>query len=342
MGAPSPPSKAAAAGRRASSANGRAPDGLSEIQRSRLLAAMVEVSAEHGARNATVAAVVARSGVSRRTFYEQFGDREECFLAAFDQAVERIARVVLLAYGRPSKWSARVRAGLTALLEYLDIEYDTARFTVVETLGAGPKALERRARVLAQVVTAVEKGRERGKAGDGPPPLTAEGLVGGALSLVHSRLLDEEGGSLVELLNPLMSMIVLPYLGAAAARKEWERPTSTTPPAGRRAGADPLRELDMRLTYRTVRVLLAIGSHPGTSNREVADAAGIRDQGQVSKLLARLEHLGLIANTRDGQAKGEPNAWKLTERGTDARAVLAMSMDAGDGATGVSRRRRGL
>jgi DNA-binding MarR family transcriptional regulator len=138
---------------------------------------------------------------------------------------------------------------------------------------------------------------------------------------------DGEGAPLVELLNPLVSMVVLPYLGPAAARKELARPVSAARNGGMKAGMDPLRDLDMRLTYRTIRVLLAIGavggpeSHP--SNRQVADAAGIRDQGQTSKLLARLEHLGLIENASEARAKGEPNKWRLTQRGAEVREALS-------------------
>jgi DNA-binding MarR family transcriptional regulator len=71
----------------------------------------------------------------------------------------------------------------------------------------------------------------------------------------------------------------------------------------------------MRLTYRTVRVLLAIASHPTASNRQVASAAGITDQGQISKLLSRLHTLGLIENAGGDHAQGEPNAWTLSPRG---------------------------
>ncbi len=283
---------------------------------------MADVCADMGASNATVARVVARSGVSRRTFYEHFVDREDCFLAAFDQTVERIAAAVVPAYREQSKWQEQIRAGLAALLDYLDVERGVARFAIVETLGAGPKALERRASVLAHVVAAIDGGRKEGKAGGDPPPLTAEGLVGGTFSLIHSRLLQDDGGSLVELLNPLMSMIVLPYLGPAAARKELDRLVALSASTTKRAESNPLADLDMRLTYRTVRVLLTIGSRPGASNREVADDSDIRDQGQVSKLLTRLEHLGLIRNAREGDAKGERNMWTLTERGADVREVL--------------------
>jgi DNA-binding MarR family transcriptional regulator len=78
---------------------------------------------------------------------------------------------------------------------------------------------------------------------------------------------------------------------------------------------DPMAGLDMRLTYRTVRVLSAIRERPGASNREVADGAGITDQGQISKLLARLHGLGLIENLDRLPGKGAPNEWRLTERG---------------------------
>ena len=71
----------------------------------------------------------------------------------------------------------------------------------------------------------------------------------------------------------------------------------------------------MRLTYRTVRVLVVVGSHPGASNREIADGSGIADQGQISKLLTRLQRLELVENRGEGQLKGAPNAWHLTERG---------------------------
>lgn len=78
----------------------------------------------------------------------------------------------------------------------------------------------------------------------------------------------------------------------------------------------------MRLTYRTVRVLLAIASRPAASNRQVATAAGISDQGQISKLLSRLQALGLIGNDGGDHAKGKPNAWSLTPRGAEVTRTL--------------------
>ena len=295
---------------------------VSEIQRARMLAAMVELAAERGAANATVAQVVARSGVSRRTFYELFGDREDCFLAAFDDAIARIASEVVPAYEQPTRWREKIRAGLTALLEILDYEPGTGRLVIVETLGAGPKALERRRRVLAQIITIVDEGRREGKKGDGPPPLTAEGAVGAVFSVIHARMLAGDRRPLLKLAGPLTSTIVLPYLGAAAARKELDRPVPKAPARPRPVNGDPLRDLGMRLTYRTVRVLMAVAANPGSSNRAVADGAGIKDQGQISKLLARLQGLGLIENTGEGSARGGPNAWRLTEKGREVHGAV--------------------
>ncbi len=78
----------------------------------------------------------------------------------------------------------------------------------------------------------------------------------------------------------------------------------------------------MRLTYRTVRVLMAVAEQPGSSNRAVGTRAGTPDQGQISKLLARLHNLDLIDNTTTGPARGAPNAWTLTTRGWEIDAAI--------------------
>ena len=89
-----------------------------------------------------------------------------------------------------------------------------------------------------------------------------------------------------------------------------------------RVVGDPLRDVEMRLTYRTVRVLMAVAANPGASNRIVGDSAGIGDQGQISKLLARLSKLGLVTNSGLGPGRGAPNAWTLTSKGARVEQVL--------------------
>jgi AcrR family transcriptional regulator len=163
---------------------------VSDIQRARMLAAMIDVVGEYGVRNVTVAHVVARSGVSRRTFYEVFEDREDCFLAAFDDAIAKIAAFVVPAYEHETGWREQIRAALTGLLEFLDCEPSLGRLVVVEALGAGPRALARRARVLSAIVEVLDRGRADSKLGGDAPSLTAEGVVGAVLSVLHTRLLE--------------------------------------------------------------------------------------------------------------------------------------------------------
>ena len=156
-----------------------------------------------------------------------------------------------------------------------------------------------------------------------PTRLTAEGVVGGVLSVLYARLAARrQRQPTVELLNPFMRMIVLPYLGAAAAARELTCPTPKARPHVASSPSNPLEGLEMRLTYRTVRVLVAIAAAPGASNRQVADAAEVQDQGQISKLLARLEHIGLIQNRGVGSTRGEPNAWLLTQRGHEVEHAI--------------------
>jgi AcrR family transcriptional regulator len=301
---------------------------VTEIQRTRMLSALFELSVERGAGNVAVAHVVERAGVSRRTFYELFADREECFLAGFDEAVASASCYVLEGYDPDARWEVRVRTALTGFLSFLEIEGGTGQLLVVGSLGAGPRALEYRRRLLSQVFDLVDEGRDQTKAGMELPPLTAEGIVGGVLSVLHTRLLASPGNerereSLLALTSPLMSMVVLPYLGPAAARKELTRPAPKPRMVDRAAPGDPLRDVGMRLTYRTVRVLTSVANNPGTSNREVGLGAGMEDQGQISKLLARLQRLGLIHNTRSAAARGAPNAWGLTEQGWRVQRAIA-------------------
>ncbi len=287
-----------------------------------MLTAAAQAVEEVGYARMTVAQVISRAKVSRKTFYDVFVDREDCFLAAFEQVVAQGRAPIIEAYDQETSWREGVRAGLTRMLRLMDEEPGLARLCVLEALGAGPRVLEVRAHVLDELAAVIDRGRSVGGAGTREPPqVTAEGVVGAVFAVIHTRLLEQRSGSLVGLLGPLMSMIVLPYLGARAAGKELSRPS---PRARRRAHSaaransrDPLEGLQMRLTYRTVRVLVVIGTHPGASNREIAEGSDITDQGQISKLLTRLQRLELVENRGGGQLRGAANAWYLTERGAE-------------------------
>ena len=302
---------------------------LVEIQRSRLIAAAVIAIDELGYAQTTVGQITRRASVSRRTFYELFADREQCLAAVLEDVVGAIATELQAAGLERLSWRERMRGGLVAILAFFDYEPVLARVCVVQALRGGPRVLERREQILAGLASAIDEGRMAGARGAQCTPLTAEGLVGAAFGIVYARLRRDERAPLEVLVGELMAMIVLPYLGPAAARRELTRKVPATPQAGSSAGVrrmrgedESLRGVPVRLTYRTARVLEGVAEWPGASNRMVGEYAGIHDPGQISKLLARLERVGLLVNTGEGHAKGEPNAWGLTPRGEQvARSI---------------------
>ncbi len=296
---------------------------VSEIQRIRILTAMTEVVSERGATDVAVAHVVDRAGVSRRTFYEIFADREDCFLAAFEEAIARASRCVSAGRDPSEGWEERIRGGLEAFLRFLEDEPAFGRLAVVESSSAGARAREMRQGVVARIVAEVDVGRQVAVAGHSATSLTAEAVVGGMCSVVHDRLLSRNHAGFMDLANPLMSMIVLPYLGPVAANRELTRPVAKASFPNPTSPANPLKGLDMRLTYRTVRVLSAVAFSPGRSNRMIGEISGVGDQGQISKLLARLERLGLVENANATSPKGATNAWTLTAQGEEVAGVLA-------------------
>jgi AcrR family transcriptional regulator len=299
------------------------------MQRARLLHGAVAAVEEWGYADATVAHITARARVSRRTFYDLFANREECLLAVLQDVTARVDAELEAADLGGLPWHERVRAGLGTILCFFDREPALARVCVVQSARGGRRVLEYRETILARLAGVIALGGGEGaRGGVCPSSLVAEGLAGAALSILYTRLLNGEREPLSDLLGELMSMIVLPYLGPAAASRQ-RRMTRTFSsgrehPAGLRSPAgladvslvrDPLADIPMRLTYRTALVLEVLAECPGVSNRVVAERAGISDQGQVSKLLARLERLGLLANTGAGQPSGAPNAWTLTPTG---------------------------
>ncbi len=309
---------------------------MEEIQRLRLLSAAAVVIDEVGYERASVALVTARARISRRTFYELFTNREELLAALLEDTVAQIERELAAAGLEGLGWRERVRGGLWVILSFLDREPALAGICVVQALRGGTVVLEARERLLGRLAAVLEEGRTAGARGGECTGLTAEGLVGAAFGIVHGRLLRGERGRLTGLFGELMGMIVLPYMGPGAARREQARPAPGARSSSRseRLGGldrreDPLGGVQMRLTYRTARVLECIAQCPGASNRVVAERSGVSDAGQISKLLRRLERLGLMVNSGAGHAKGEPNAWALTPLGCRVAQRLRVGEETG-------------
>ncbi len=191
---------------------------MSALQRGRMVSAAVEVIDEVGYARMTVARVIGRARVSRNAFYDVFADCQDCFLAAFEQAVSRARLLATEAYEREVGWREGMRAALASLLSFVDEEPALARLCVVEALGAGERVLERRSRLLAEVADVVDRGRLAAGARRSAPEITAEAAVGAIVSILHTHLLEGRKEPATELLGPLMSVIVLalPRSGARA------------------------------------------------------------------------------------------------------------------------------
>lgn len=297
--------------------------GVARMQRLRLLASAVASLEEHGYAGTTVAQITARARISRRTFYELFANVEECLAAVLEDVLQHAEQELANERLDRLPWLERMRLGLWWILCLVDSEPGLAKACFVHSLHGGPAVSAQRERIFALLTEAVGEGRSENARAGALTPLTAEGLVGASFSIVQARLARGGDGSLRDLHGELLAMIVLPYLGAGAARRaQAGRAPEMSFVGGSLAGLgyesrghDLLDGAQMRLTYRTVRVLQAIAEHPSASNREIAQHAGIQDQGQVSKLLARLQRIGLLTNDGAGHAKGEPNAWTLTHKG---------------------------
>ncbi|HTZ65227.1 MAG TPA: helix-turn-helix domain-containing protein [Solirubrobacteraceae bacterium] len=262
-----------------------------------------------------------RAGLSARAFHELFETAEDCYLAAFEEGLARLSHAVAEASRREQAWLGRLRSGLVALLGFLDDEPGWARLLLLDASATGGAAFGCEQRVQGVLTQLLDEGSPQTSGEPAPSPeLTAELVAGGAFAVIRARVRARGGASLVELAPSLMSFMVRPYLGEAVARAEL---------TGARAPVEPARSvaLPIRATHRTTLVLRAIGAAPGSTNRQVADAAGLIDDGQASKLLARLQRHGLIENVGIGAARGEPNAWLLTGEGQRALELLGESFE---------------
>jgi len=209
-----------ASGKLPAGRHGLPPELVVEVQRQRILAAMVAAVGEKGYDDAVVQDVLDRASISRLTFYKHFKGKRECFLAAFELAIERLRRRLTGAARTGGDVPRdRLRAGLAELLRFVENEARTARALLVEVNAAGLEALARRDAAMRRFAGYVDGLREEPGAAS-PPPITSESIVGGIVSLLHSRLTSDRPTDYSELLPQLMHFAVLPYLGPKTADAE--------------------------------------------------------------------------------------------------------------------------
>jgi AcrR family transcriptional regulator len=188
-------------------------------QRERLIAGLAEAIAEHGYTGTTIAHVTRHAAVSRRTFYEHFASKDECFVAAYDTVMAELRERVGQAFEEESDWPRAVKAGIAAMLGFLAAEPNLARLCMVEALVAGPVVVERYDSAIQSFVPYFQAGRVgRSRAIlSRLSPTTEEALVGGMMSLISRRIIAGKTAELESLLPDLVEFTLTPYLGSDEA-----------------------------------------------------------------------------------------------------------------------------
>jgi AcrR family transcriptional regulator len=192
---------------------------VAQNQRERLLAALAECLEEKGYDRTTVSAVGKRAGVSKSDFYKQFESKDACFVAAYDDAVERIREGVLAACAERKDWATGVLAALDSLLELLAAEPAQTQLVLVEGLRAGRGVYDRYQVALQSFVPYLRDGAPAPAGGERPPAATDEAVVGGIASLLARRVLAGETKKLPVLLPEIAEFALTPYVGTAEARR---------------------------------------------------------------------------------------------------------------------------
>jgi len=194
-------------------------DFVVQNQRERLIAGIAEALAEHGYATTTIAHITAAAAVSRRTFYEHFASKDECFLAAYETAMDELRKRVAEAFDGVEDWALAIRAGIAAMLGFLAAEPNLARLCMVEALVAGPVVVGRYNEAIQSLVPYFRKGREERPwaALADLAPTTEEALVGGMVSLIARRIVAGRAAELEGLLPDLVEFTLTPYLGVAGA-----------------------------------------------------------------------------------------------------------------------------
>jgi AcrR family transcriptional regulator len=183
---------------------------VSQVQRERLLEAMVIVAAESGYQEASVERILAQARVSRRTFYDLFEDREDCFLAAYDEVLACVVSLMVQAFDEGDSVEDQMRGALQAFCDFCADEPEAARACIVEVLAAGPRARGRRAEALDRLARLVEGILPETFGDQRLGPLAARALVGGVHELVYQRVDRGEVSMLPALAAEILSAQMVP------------------------------------------------------------------------------------------------------------------------------------
>jgi AcrR family transcriptional regulator len=190
-------------------------------KRERILDGMLEAVGDVGYEGTSVRTVLSRTQLYRQAFYDHFSSKESCYLQAYDHAVAGVEARLRAAAAGERGWTRQLRAGLGALLDFLDTAPNVGRALIVEVHPAGDEALAKRAAALERARGFLERGRSAAPSnGSEPPQIAPEAIASGIHMVVYSRLAAGASNGFRPLLGELMYIAVLPYFGPEAAQAE--------------------------------------------------------------------------------------------------------------------------
>lgn len=201
--------------------------GAAEDQRRRILEATADLVAEQGYQGTTIETIVRRAKVGYATFYKNFEDKQQCYLALLDAAYGVTTSRVRQAYDREQEWPDQVAAGLGALFEQIVAHPNIGRACLVEALTAGPEAVARHEELLKRFTPLLKPGRELNPRQAELPDTLEDTLTGGVLWVINQRLIAGDAEGLRGLLPETIEFVLRPYVGEQVAAREAELAASS-------------------------------------------------------------------------------------------------------------------
>jgi AcrR family transcriptional regulator len=286
-------------------------------QRDRLVAATGQLAAELGSSAIGVHHVCQRAGISRRTFYDLYADRDACFVDAHQEAFGRLVGHVADAVADAGdEWEDRAVAMPQALLSAWDTDRVLAHLCLISSVGGNDATLALRRAAIAQIAGMLADAPEQSLAAE---PVLA-GAIGSVWELAFGGLTDNPKNSIADLAGPAIYLLLAPFVGRrqAAARAAGRGGAAAYVTRWTPTVAGDSEDRGLLVTELTGQTLRYLNGHPGAANIDIARAVDVRHESQMSRHLGRLEKAGMVSRRKEGRT----NAWVLTARGEEAARTL--------------------
>ena len=349
------PAKASPRSRKSADARAREREQFRAGQRIRLAVAMIDAIAESGYRATRVADVIARAGVSRKTFYEHFANKQECLLVTFDLVADEGLRRIEVAFRAAKDWPGPVEAAIRAVFESAIENPGALRLSLLEIAAVGPAGIERRERAIERYEGVIREALELAPGEGTVSETTLKAVVGGLNRVLYRRVLRGEDAELLALVPDLTTwatsyyptppaMLAEPTAMSAGERSasvlEGGRAPGTLAPHPVLGGRRGLPRGDQNVSRSFVehsqraRILDAVANLTAGEGYASLKVEDIAEQAAVS-LNAFYEHYGskedaFLVAYEIGHGKGlslverayaSESDWRLSVRAGDRRAV---------------------